>query len=47
MSEEDYLLLEKYTREIFQRGTDIAADKGLILVDTKYEFKKIRMVILL
>ena len=40
MSEEDYLLLEKYTREIFQRGTDIAADMGLILVDTKYEFGK-------
>ena len=40
VSEEDYLLLEKYTREIFQRGTDIAADMGLILVDTKYEFGK-------
>ena len=38
--EADYLLLEKYTREIFQRGTDIAADMGLILVDTKYEFGK-------
>lgn len=38
VSEEDYLLLEKYTREIFQRGTEIAADMGLILVDTKYEF---------
>ena len=31
-------MLEKYTRELFQRGTEIAADKGLILVDTKYEF---------
>lgn len=40
VSEEDYLLLEKYTREIYQRGTDIAADMGLILVDTKYEFGK-------
>ena len=40
VSEQDYLLLEKYTREIFQRGTDIAADMGLILVDTKYEFGK-------
>jgi len=40
VSEADYLLLEKYTREIFQRGTDIAADMGLILVDTKYEFGK-------
>jgi phosphoribosylaminoimidazole-succinocarboxamide synthase len=36
----DYLALEDYTRKIFQRGTDIAADKGLILVDTKYEFGK-------
>ena len=40
VSEADYLMLEKYTREIFQRGTDIAADMGLILVDTKYEFGK-------
>lgn len=40
VSEADYLLLEKYTREVFQRGTDIAADMGLILVDTKYEFGK-------
>mgnify|MGYP001234665742 FL=1 len=40
VSEEDYLLLEKYTREIFQRGTEIAAEMGLILVDTKYEFGK-------
>jgi len=38
VSEADYIMLEKYTREIFQRGTDIAADMGLILVDTKYEF---------
>ncbi len=36
----DYELLEKYTREVFRRGTVIAAEKGLILVDTKYEFGK-------
>jgi len=41
VSEADYLKLEDYTRRIFQRGTDIAAEKGLILVDTKYEFGKI------
>ncbi|PCJ23833.1 MAG: phosphoribosylaminoimidazolesuccinocarboxamide synthase [Flavobacteriales bacterium] len=41
VSEEDYLKLEDYTRRIFQRGTDIAAEKGLILVDTKYEFGKV------
>jgi len=40
VSEADYLLLEKYTREVFQRGTEIAADMDLILVDTKYEFGK-------
>ncbi|MAZ30543.1 MAG: phosphoribosylaminoimidazolesuccinocarboxamide synthase [Flavobacteriales bacterium] len=40
VSEAEYVLLEKYTREIFQRGTEIAADMGLILVDTKYEFGK-------
>ena len=40
VSEEDYVLLEKYTRALFQRGTEIAADMGLILVDTKYEFGK-------
>lgn len=40
VSEADYLLLEKYTRELFQRGTEIAAERGLILVDTKYEFGK-------
>lgn len=38
IAEADYVLLEKYTRELFQRGTEIAADRGLILVDTKYEF---------
>jgi phosphoribosylaminoimidazole-succinocarboxamide synthase len=40
VSEADYVLLEKYTRELFQRGTEMAAEKGLILVDTKYEFGK-------
>jgi len=37
---DDYELLEKYTREVFRRGTVLAAEKGLILVDTKYEFGK-------
>ena len=41
VSEEDYKLLDKYTRELFQRGSEIAADMGLILVDTKYEFGKV------
>jgi len=40
VSEEDYIQLENYTRALFQRGTEIAAEKGLILVDTKYEFGK-------
>ncbi len=40
VSEIDYLQLEKYTRALFQRGTEMAADQGLILVDTKYEFGK-------
>ena len=40
VSEEDYLVIEKYTRALFQRGTEIAASRGLILVDTKYEFGK-------
>jgi phosphoribosylaminoimidazole-succinocarboxamide synthase len=40
LSKEDYEILEKYTRAIFQRGTEIAAKMGLILVDTKYEFGK-------
>ncbi|WP_273566630.1 phosphoribosylaminoimidazolesuccinocarboxamide synthase [Maribacter halichondriae] len=39
---EDYEVLEKYTRALFQRGTEIAAERGLILVDTKYEFGKTR-----
>lgn len=40
VAQEDYELLEKYTRELFRRGTEIAAERGLILVDTKYEFGK-------
>jgi len=40
VSEEDYILLEKYTRGLFQRGSQMAAERGLILVDTKYEFGK-------
>ena len=40
VSEVDYLVLEQYTRALFQRGTEIAASRGLILVDTKYEFGK-------
>ena len=40
VSEEDYFQLEDYTRKLFQRGTEIAAKRGLILVDTKYEFGK-------
>ena len=40
VSKEDYEMLEKYTYELFQRGTEMAAEKGLILVDTKYEFGK-------
>ena len=38
--EEEYIKLEKYTRLLFQRGTQMAFEKGLILVDTKYEFGK-------
>ncbi len=40
VSEEDYIVLEDYTRKLFTRGTEIAAKRGLILVDTKYEFGK-------
>ena len=40
VSEEDYIVLEKYTHALFERGTEIAAKRGLILVDTKYEFGK-------
>ena len=37
---EEYAILEKYTMALFNRGTEIAAERGLILVDTKYEFGK-------
>ena len=40
VAESDYIQLEEYTRALFQRGTEIAAEKGLILVDTKHEFGK-------
>ncbi|MGV8828856.1 MAG: phosphoribosylaminoimidazolesuccinocarboxamide synthase [Breznakibacter sp.] len=40
VGEADYVMLEKYTRALYQRGVEIAAQKGLILVDTKYEFGK-------
>lgn len=38
VSEEDYVQLEQYTIALFKRGTELAAERGLILVDTKYEF---------
>ena len=38
MEEAVYIKLEEYTRALFQRGTEMAAEQGLILVDTKYEF---------
>ena len=41
VSADDYAKLEDYTRKLFKRGTEIAAEKGLILVDTKYEFGKV------
>lgn len=40
VNEADYLILEDYTHKLFKRGTEIAASRGLILVDTKYEFGK-------
>ena len=40
VSAEDYAIMEDYTRRLFERGTKMAAEKGLILVDTKYEFGK-------
>jgi phosphoribosylaminoimidazole-succinocarboxamide synthase len=40
VSEADYLILEKYTRALFKKGQEMAKEKGLILVDTKYEFGK-------
>jgi phosphoribosylaminoimidazole-succinocarboxamide synthase len=47
VSKEDYEQLEKYTRAVFQRGTEIANKMGLILVDTKYEFGKKNNIIYL
>ncbi|CAN5602275.1 phosphoribosylaminoimidazolesuccinocarboxamide synthase [soil metagenome] len=47
VSENDYTELEKYTRAIYQRGVELAAKRGLILVDTKYEFGKSEGKILL
>jgi phosphoribosylaminoimidazole-succinocarboxamide synthase len=47
VSPEDYAQLEKYTKALYQRGTEIAAKRGLILVDTKYEFGKAGGVIYL
>ena len=41
VAEADYIKLEEYTRALFQRGTEMADEMGLILVDTKYEFGKI------
>ncbi len=40
VEEEDYIQLEDFTRKLYRRGTEMAAEKGLILVDTKYEFGK-------
>ncbi len=40
VGKEDYELMEEYTRKLFRRGTEMAAEKGLIMVDTKYEFGK-------
>ncbi|MEJ7587072.1 MAG: phosphoribosylaminoimidazolesuccinocarboxamide synthase [Ferruginibacter sp.] len=47
VKENDYELIERYTRALFERGKQLAADKGLILVDTKYEFGKIGDIIYL
>ena len=41
VGEEDYAQIEKYALALFQRGTEMAAERGLILVDTKYEFGKV------
>jgi phosphoribosylaminoimidazole-succinocarboxamide synthase len=40
VTEKDYLILEKYTLQLYERGTELAAERGLLLVDTKYEFGK-------
>lgn len=47
VSPEDYAILEKYTYALYERGSQMAKDKGLILVDTKYEFGKFKDDILL
>jgi phosphoribosylaminoimidazole-succinocarboxamide synthase len=47
VSEKDYTVLEQYTRALFERGKQLAAKRGLILVDTKYEFGKIGNEIIL
>ncbi|PZV83978.1 phosphoribosylaminoimidazole-succinocarboxamide synthase [Algoriphagus aquaeductus] len=47
VSEADYVILEKYTRALFKKGQEMAREKGLILVDTKYEFGKFGDQILL
>ena len=47
VSQKDYELMEAYTRALFQRGTEMAAKQGLILVDTKYEFGKLNGEIVL
>lgn len=47
VAEQDYRQLEEYTRALFRRGTQMAAERGLILVDTKYEFGKMNGEILL
>ena len=47
VEEKDYLKLEEYTRAIFQRGSEMADERGLILVDTKYEFGKKEGIIFL
>ena len=41
VKEKDYVQIEKYTYQLFERGKELAAKRGLILVDTKYEFGKI------
>lgn len=47
VSEQEYIQLENYTRKLFERGTELAAKRGLILVDTKYEFGKLDGIIYL
>ncbi|RNI29018.1 phosphoribosylaminoimidazolesuccinocarboxamide synthase [Rufibacter latericius] len=45
VAEQDYVQLEEYTRALFKKGTELAAERGLILVDTKYEFGKANGII--